>query len=169
VVPKLLPASNAAPERLETGTQNHEAMAGAAAAVDFLAGLSSGGASGTRREQLVRAFEALHHRGIELSRLLVDGLAAIPGVRVHGVAAGAPRTPTVAFTVSGIPAKEVSVALAREAVFVSTGDFYATTLVAKLGFGREGLVRAGAACYTTAEEVERLVAGVAEVAHSGAA
>ena len=167
VVPKLLPASNAAPERLETGTQNHEAMAGAAGAVDFLAGLAPGASSGSRRERLVRAFEALHHRGMELARLLVDGLAAIPGVRVHGVAAGAPRTPTVAFTVSGVPAKDVSVALARKAVFVSTGDFYATTLVAKLGFGREGLVRAGAACYTTVAEVERLVAGVAEIARSG--
>ena len=66
--------------------------------------------------------------------------------------------------VSGVPARDVSVALARKAIFVSTGDFYATTLVAKLGFARDGLVRAGAACYTTAGEVERLVAGVERVA-----
>ena len=168
VVPKLLPASNAAPERLETGTQSHEAMAGAAAAVDFLAGLAGDASSGSRRERLKRTFEALHHRGIELSRMLVDGLAAIPGVRVQGVASGAPRTPTVAFTVEGVAARDVSVALAREAVFVSTGDFYATTLVAKLGFARDGLVRAGAACYTTPEEVNRLIEGVAGIAGSQA-
>ncbi len=168
VVPKLLPASNAAPERLETGTQNHEAMAGAAAAVDFLASLDAGGSSGSRRERLGRTFDALHHRGLELSRMMTEGLAAIPGVTVHGVASGAPRTPTVAFTVAGVPSRDVSVALARRAVFVSTGDFYATTLVAKLGFAREGLVRAGAACYTTAGEVERLLEGVAEIARSGA-
>ena len=164
VVPKLLPASNAAPERLETGTQSHEAMAGAAAAVDFLAGLAGDASSSSRRGRLERAFHALHHRGIELARMLVDGLSAIPGVRVHGVARGAPRTPTVAFTMSGVPAREVAVALARRAVFVSTGDFYATTLVAKLGFARDGLVRAGAACYTTAGEVERLLEGVREIA-----
>ena len=169
VVPKLLPASNAAPERLETGTQSHEAMAGAGAAVDFLAGLAGDASSGSRRDRLVRTFGAVHHRGMELFRTLSEGLAAIPGVSVHGVTPGAPRTPTVAFTVSGVPARDVSVALARKAVFVSTGDFYATTLVAKLGFAREGLVRAGAACYTTAEEVERLVSGVAEIARSGAA
>ena len=169
VVPKLLPASKAAPERLETGTQSHEAMAGAAAAVDFLAGLSPGAASGSRRERLVRTFEALHHRGVDLARQLLDGLAGIPGVRVHGVTPDAPRTPTVAFTVSGVPARDVSVALARKAVFVSTGDFYATTLVGTLGLAREGWVRAGAACYTTGEEVDRLVAGVAEVARLASA
>lgn len=164
VVPKLLPASNEAPERLETGTQSHEAIAGAAAAVDFLAGLSSGGASGSRRERLVRTFDVLHQRDLELSRQLTEGLARIRGVSVHGVTPGAPRTPTVAFALAGVPSRDVAVALAREAVFVSTGDFYATTLVAKLGFARDGLVRAGAACYTTAGEVERLVAAVERVA-----
>lgn len=164
IVPKLLPASNAAPERLETGTQSHEAMAGAAAAVDFLAGLASASASGNRRAGLMQTFEALHRRGVELARRLTSGLAGIPGVRVHGVVPDAPRTPTVAFTVSGVPSRDVAVALARKAVFVSTGDFYATTLVAKLGFARDGLVRAGAACYTTAGEVERLLEGVEDIA-----
>ena len=74
---------------------------------------------------------------------------------------GRPRTPTVAFTVAGMPADSVARALAGRGVFVSSGDFYASTIVERLGLGGPGLVRAGCACYTTAEEVDRLVEGVA--------
>ncbi|HET8833714.1 MAG TPA: cysteine desulfurase-like protein, partial [Gemmatimonadales bacterium] len=59
--------------------------------------------------------------------------------------------------------EEVAVALAGEAVFVSNGDFYATTVVERLGLAGRGLVRAGCACYTTADEIDRLVAGVARL------
>jgi selenocysteine lyase/cysteine desulfurase len=75
-----------------------------------------------------------------------------------------PRTPTVAFAVDGIEADTVATALADLAVFVSSGDFYAATLVERLGYAREGLVRAGCALYTTADEVDRLVTGVAAIA-----
>jgi len=70
----------------------------------------------------------------------------------------------VSFTVSGAAPEAVAAALAGEGVFVSTGDFYATTVVERLGLAPHGLVRAGCACYTTAEEVDRLVAGVARLA-----
>ena len=158
VVPKLLPASNAAPERLETGTQSHEAIAGAAAAVDFLASLA--GDSGSRRDRLARTYAALHGRGTALARQLIDGLGAIPGVALYGPSSGSARTPTVAFTVEGVAPRAVAEALARKGVFVSTGDFYATTLVGRLGRKDGGLVRAGAACYTSEGEVARLVEGV---------
>jgi selenocysteine lyase/cysteine desulfurase len=59
---------------------------------------------------------------------------------------------------------DVARGLARRAVFVSNGDFYATTVIERLGHAVDGVVRAGAACYTTAEEVERLVEGVATIA-----
>jgi cysteine desulfurase family protein (TIGR01976 family) len=161
-VPKLEPAPETAPERLETGTLNHEGIAGAAAAVEFLASLA---ADGGRRERLRAAFGELHRRGQELLERLVYGLSAIGGVRVYGAPASAPRTPTVAFTVGDRPADSVADALANEAVFVSTGDFYATTVVKRYGLGpKRGLVRAGCAAYTTADEVERLVEGVARVA-----
>jgi cysteine desulfurase family protein (TIGR01976 family) len=161
-VPKLEPAPETAPERLETGTLNHEGIAGAAAAVEFLASLAAGGG---RRERLRAAYAELHRRGQELLERLVYGLSAIGGVRVYGAPASAPRTPTVAFTVGDRPADSVADALADEAVFVSTGDFYATTVVKRYGLSpKEGLVRAGCAAYTTADEVERLVAGVARVA-----
>ena len=155
--PKLIPASDAAPERAETGTQNHEGMAGAAAAVDFLTSLASGE---TRRSCLRSAFAELHQRGALLVRQLWDGLSAIDGVQLYGPTPEAPRTPTVAFTVKGVPSNEVAVRLAKEGVFVAHGDFYATTVVERLGHTADGLVRAGCACYTTSEEVERLVEGV---------
>jgi selenocysteine lyase/cysteine desulfurase len=92
--------------------------------------------------------------------MLWDGLAAIDGVTLYGPPPGRPRTPTVAFTLAGRRSEDVARALARSAVYVSNGDFYATTIVERLGLAEEGLVRAGCACYTTEDEVERLVAAV---------
>ena len=74
-----------------------------------------------------------------------------------------PRTPTVAFTLRDHPSIDVARHLATRAVFVSHGDFYASTIVELLGHGADGVVRAGCACYTSADEVDRLVAGVAEL------
>lgn len=159
--PKLIPSPDTAPERAETGTQNHEGVAGAAAAVNFLASLAAGA---TRRERLSAAFDALHQRGSDLTTRLWNELSAIEGVRLYGPAPGAPRTPTVAFTVERVSSTEVARRLAGRGVFASNGDFYAMTVVEKLGRSAEGLVRAGGACYTTAEEVERLIEGVKEIA-----
>jgi len=156
-VPKLAPAPDTAPERMETGTLNHEGIVGAGAAVDFLASL---GGAGSRRERLVRTFGALHRRAQELVERLWQGLESTAGVRLFGPAPGEPRTPTVGFTVAGRATDDVATALAGEGVFVSNGDFYATTVVERLGIAPDGLVRAGCACYTTADEVDRLVAAI---------
>jgi cysteine desulfurase family protein (TIGR01976 family) len=158
-VPKLDPAPDTAPERLETGTLNHEGIVGAAAAVDFLASVGPGG---PRRARLASAFADLHVQGQRLLQRLWSGLAEIDGVRVYGPPPGSPRTPTVAFTVAGQSANAVAQHLADRAVFVSSGDFYAATVVERLGL-TDGLVRAGCACYTTEEEVERLIEGVREL------
>jgi cysteine desulfurase family protein (TIGR01976 family) len=160
-VPKLEPAPDNAPDRLETGTQNHEGIVGAGAAVDFLASLSTGP---DRRSRLVASMGALHARGQELVERLWKGLRAIPGVTLYGPPPTAPRTPTVAFVVKGYPSEDVAKALAARALFVSNGDFYAATVVRRLGHEKEGVVRAGCACYTTPEEVDRLVEGVVELA-----
>jgi cysteine desulfurase family protein (TIGR01976 family) len=157
-VPRLEPAPATAPERLETGTLDHEGIAGTAAAVEFLASLVPGE---SRSARLQAAMSGLHRRGQELLRRLHQGLAAIPGVRLYGPSPEAPRTPTVAFTVAGMPSRDVSARLAEEALFVSSGDFYAAGVIARYGLAEEGMVRAGCACYTTAEEVDRLVNGVA--------
>lgn len=161
-VPKVAPAPDVVPERLETGTPDFEGIAGAAAAVDFLASL--GGGAGTRRERLETAFRAFRTRGDRLFRRLWDGLGALDRVEVYGPAPDAGRTPTVSFALADLPAEAVADQLAARAVFVSHGDFYAATLMERLGHGAEGLVRAGCACYTTPEEVDRLVGGVAEIA-----
>src|SRR6476469_1510872 len=103
--PKLIPAPDSAPERAETGTQNHEGIAGAAAAVDFLASL---GAGSTRRERLHAAFQQLHERGDALVARLWNGLREIERVRLHGPPPGTTRTPTIAFTVNGLPSIDVA-------------------------------------------------------------
>jgi cysteine desulfurase family protein (TIGR01976 family) len=160
-VPKLDPAPDTIPDRVETGTQNHEGIVGAGAAVEFLASLASGA---TRRERLVHTMTALHTRGDTLLGRLWDDLTAIPGVRCYGPPPGRPRTPTVSFVVAGVPSTAVARSLAGEGVFVSNGNFYATTVVERLGHSQEGLVRAGCASYTTEDEVDRLLDGVRRIA-----
>ena len=155
--PKLIPAPDTAPECAETGTQNHEGIAGAAAAVEFLASLASGP---TRRDRLRAAFAGLHQRGRDLLEQFWSGLTSIDGVRIYGPPFDAPRTPTIAFTVNGIPSIDVAKKLAREGIFASNGDFYAATVIERLGLGEDGVVRAGCACYTTSEEIKRLVEGL---------
>ena len=159
-VPKLIPAPEAPPERLETGTQNHEGIVGAAAAVDYLASFGTGS---SRRDRLVLAFSALHNAGSTLFARMWNGLSSIRGVRMYGLPPGNPRTPTVSFTVDGVVSDDVARALVRHGVFVSNGDFYATTVIERLGHARDGVVRAGCACYTTAEEIDRLIEGVQSV------
>ncbi len=155
--PKLIPAPASAPERAETGTQNHEGIAGAAAAVDFLASLAPGA---TRRERLRAAFQQLHERGDALITQLWTGLGEMERVRLYGPPPGRPRTPTVAFTVNGMPSIEVAKNSAERGLFLSHGDFYAMTVVERLGQAVHGIVRAGCACYTTSQEVDRLLAAV---------
>ncbi len=162
--PKLQPAPDTAPERAETGTQNQEGIAGVAAAVDFLASIGEG--TGSRRERLARAFDGLHERGRRQTRRLWDGFSSIRGVRVYGPPPSEPRTPTVSFVVKGVTTTAVAVALARKALFASHGDFYAATVIERLGLGEEGLLRIGCACYTTDDEVERVIAEVERISHA---
>ncbi len=159
---KLTPAPDTAPERAETGTQNHEGMAGTRAAIDFLASIS--GSEGTRRERLAAAYAALHDRGLALARKLWDALASMNHVHLYGPDPSQPRTPTVAFTIDGISAEDVSRALAKEGLFASHGDFYAMTAIEKLGV--EALVRIGCACYTTEDEMDRLIESVLSISHA---
>jgi len=161
--PRLDPAPQESPERLETGTQNHEGIVGASAAVDFLASLAAGVSS--RREALQATFAALHSRGSALATRLWDGLRSIDGVRVYGPAPSTPRTPTVSFTLRGMTTDDVAVSLTKRGVFVSNGDFYAATVIERFGLVPGGLVRVGCSCYTSEHEVDRLLDGVRALAH----
>jgi selenocysteine lyase/cysteine desulfurase len=95
---------------------------------------------------------------------LWSGLASIPGVTLFGPKPNEPRTSTVAFTLAGVPSSVVARRLAERGVFLSHGNFYAATVIEKLGLAPEGLVRAGCACYTTLEEIDRLIDGVRAIA-----
>ncbi len=173
-IAKLRPAPDTVPERLEAGTQNHEGIVGAAAAVEFLAGLvkeepesdalkESNNWIMSRRQRLATVFHALHTRGCALLERLWEGCGSIPGVRLFGPPPGAPRTPTLALVVASVPATEVAIRLARRGIFASHGNFYAQTVAERLGQARHGLLRLGCACYTTENEVDRVVESLREI------
>lgn len=158
-LPKLRPAPDHSPDRAETGTQSHESIVGAAAAVDFIASFGQGD---TRRAKLESSFAALHERDAELVSALWNGLAEIDGVSLYGPPPSSPRTSLVSFTVADIPSREVSRYLAQRGLFASHGDFYAATAVERLGVAQQGLVRIGCSVYSTMDEVERLTECVRE-------
>ena len=158
--PRLVPAPDYAPENAETGTQNQEGMVGAAAAIDFLSSL---GAQSNRRENLRSVFQALHGRNARLFERLWNSLAAMPGVKVYGPPPDSARTPTIAFTIDGCTSTDAARRLSEKGLFLSHGDFYAATVITRFGLEPEGLIRAGCACYTTEEEIDRLIDGVNEI------
>ena len=166
--PKLQPAPDTAPERVEMGTQNHEGIAGAAAAVEFYASLVAQVDNlRSGRELLQASFAALREHSSPQVRRLWESLSRVNGVRLYGPPPDALRTPTISFTVKNVASTEVARRLAERGLFLSHGDFYAQTVVDRLGLQPEGLVRVGCACYTSDEEIERLIESVREVAKSG--
>jgi cysteine desulfurase family protein (TIGR01976 family) len=158
---KLLPSSDAVPERFELGTLPYELLAGTTAAIDFLAGLVPG--TGSRRERLADSLKALEEHENALLARLDSGLAGLPGVTRHG-APDRHRTPTVLFSVDGAAPQAVYEHLATQGVNAPAGTFYAIETARHLGLGDTGAVRAGIAPYTTEGDVDRLLAGVASVA-----
>jgi len=163
--PKLEPAPNRGPERVEMGTLNHEGIAGAAAAVDFYASLAAeAGSLRSRRDQLQTAFAGLRAHSAPQVKRMWEALSGIPGVRLFGPTPHVARTPTIAFTIDKMASTEVARRLSERGLFVSHGDFYAQTVVDRLGLQPEGLVRVGCACYTSDDEIDRLIESVRELA-----
>lgn len=158
---KLIPAPDHAPARFERGTPPFELLAGVRAAVDWLAGLTD--APGDRRARLLASFTALEIRLQALLERLVTGLAAIDGVRLLG--RPHPRTSTVSFVVQGRTPSDVAADLAEHGVAVWAGDNYAYELMHRFGLAETGgAIRASIVLYNTAEEIDRLIVAVAEVA-----
>ncbi|MGY1429872.1 cysteine desulfurase-like protein [Streptomyces sp. MN12] len=151
---KLLPSSDAVPERFELGTLPYELLAGARAAVDFLAGLEPQ-ARGSRRDRLAASFAALEAHEEALRERIERGLADLGGITVYSRAAR--RTPTLLFTVAGLSPAEVYGRLAERGVDAPAGSFYALEASRRLGLGDEGAVRVGLAPYTDANDVDRLL------------
>ncbi len=176
---KVRPAGDAPPDKFETGTPNFEALAGAAAAVDYLASVGRrfggefaefaeefAGFEGRRRDLkaglvTIRAYER------ELCQRLVEGLQEIPGLRIYGITDPAcfdQRVPTVSFTLDGLTPNQVARRLDAANIFVWDGNFYALAVTERLGLeDRGGLVRVGLAHYNTAEEVDTLLNVLADM------
>jgi selenocysteine lyase/cysteine desulfurase len=158
---KLLPSTDAVPERFELGTLPYELLAGVTATVDFVADLASAD-SGARRDRVVESMQRVEaHEDVLFERLL-SGLGAIDGVRTYG--APARRTPTALFSVEGRTGREVHEALAARAVNAPASSFYALEASRWIGLGDAGAVRAGLAPYTSEDDVDRLLDGVAGIA-----
>jgi len=153
---KVRPASDEVPFRWETGTQNHECLAGLLGAIEYLAEL--GGGERVLRPALEAAMVRIRRHERALAARLIDGLQQIPGIRIYGITAPAEldrRAPTV--SLSWPPHRPEAVAgwLASHQVFVTHGDHYATELIACLGLAAEGgTLRIGVAHYNTASEVD---------------
>jgi cysteine desulfurase family protein (TIGR01976 family) len=161
-------------DRFETGTQNHEGLAGVIAGVDYLAavGVSHGGAPSTasRGRQVRAAMTAIRAYEMELYHRLVDGLEAIDGLRLYGITDRdrfVHRTPTAALTIDGHAPRAITEALGRDGIATWDGDFYATGLIERLGLAETGgVVRIGLTHYNTIDEIDRVVASIARVAEA---
>ncbi|ANU26120.1 cysteine desulfurase-like protein [Planococcus versutus] len=156
---KLTTSPDYYPDKLETGTQNHEGIAGIPSAIEFFAQFGEGE---TRRERILNGIEEVEKHENALANRLREGLSAIEGVTVTQAGANVPKTPTVAFQVSNIKPGDICKTLAEEhSIFVAAGHFYASTLGDVLSVNDSGgWVRAGLAPYNTEEEVERLIAAI---------
>jgi len=172
-----LPAYKVRPahDRYETGTPSFEAFAGTLAAVDYLRDLgrtygdgADGADSGEARGELVAAMRAIAGYERSLGGRMLDGLAAIPGVHVWGIADRArtdERTPTFAVTLDGISPADAAAELGRAGIFTWDGDFYARGLIERLGtYEHGGVLRLGLVHYSTAAEVDRTLEALAHLA-----
>jgi cysteine desulfurase family protein (TIGR01976 family) len=158
---KLVPSPDQGPERFERGTASFEQLAGVAAAVDWIAGLTD--TAGSRRQRVLAAMGAIERYLEELAAFARDRLAAVDGVRILGAARS--RTSTISFTVRGVTPADVAAALDRDGVNVWDGDNYAYELMQRFGLGDSGgAVRASLVLYNDRTDVQRLVDAVAQVA-----
>ena len=166
---KLLPSSDAVPERFELGTLPYELMAGTTAAVDFLAGLDHLDTPVTpddRRARLEASMAALHGHEAALLDVLEQELRSMPGVTVYSNAAR--RTPTLLLTVEGLAVGDVARGLAERGVNAPASHFYAIEASRRLGLGDTGGVRLGLAPYTSRDDVDRVLSALDELTRTAA-
>lgn len=149
----------APPEKFETGTLNHEGIAGAAEAIRFLADMGarfSTPVPASRRQRILAAMHAFEEHEQPLARTFRKELATIKGLTLYGPPEGHPCTSTIAFRLAGLHPREVSTALGKKGIFTWNGNFYAVQLVRALGLHETGgLVRIGLAPYNTKAEIDR--------------
>jgi selenocysteine lyase/cysteine desulfurase len=169
---QLRPAPHTVPEKFETGTKNHECIAGLVATLDYLTELGRRhvglAASSSQREALSAAMTAIREYEKTLSVALLDGLQTVPGLRIYGITDPSrldERVPTFCFTVEGQDTVEVGRKLGERGIFAWTGNYYALDIMERLGLeGKGGALRVGAVHYNTAGDIEQLVAALLEIA-----
>ena len=152
---KLRPAPALSPDRWETGTQSFESLAGATAAVDYIASLGHGD---TRRDRIVDAYRAIQDHESKLADRFLAGVAEMPRLTLFGATESHGRTPTFAVDVAGTDPADVAQRLGERGVFVWSGDYYAWEVMRRLGKAPRGLVRVGFVHYNTEAEVDRVLA-----------
>jgi cysteine desulfurase family protein (TIGR01976 family) len=156
---KVRPAGNRPPHKFETGTQNHEGIAGTLAAVEYLASLS--GARGTRRERILSSMKLIQDYERGLVAHLIDGLRGFKGLRIYGITEPDRldrRVPTVAFRVDGFSPRRIAESLGERGIFVWDGNYYALAVTQRLDVeDKGGMVRVGLVHYNTIDEVDRLL------------
>ena len=157
---KLLPSTSNVPEKFEFGTLPYEIMAGATAAIDFIADMAPGSGK-TRREKIVNSMNALEAYEDELLVYMESAIKSLPGVTMYGHAKH--RTPTLYFSFANFVSGDIYKAMVAKKVNVPAHNFYALEVSRKLGLGDDGALRAGLAPYSTRDDVDRLVGGLREV------
>lgn len=150
------------PEKFETGTLNHEGLAGLIAAINYLAGLSGYAVNGSdRRIAIKKTMLTIAAYERELSAVLISGLQKIPGVKIHGITDPEyfhQRTPTVSITVNNMHPLQVAKKLGEQDIFVWDGDFFAIEVIRRLGLEKQGgLIRIGLTHYNTTKEIKRFL------------
>ncbi len=166
-------ASDDIPDRFCTGTPQTELLAGLAATIDYLAWAGEAtGHAGTRRERMAGAYQAFDAYEAGLTRRLIGGLAALPGVKLMGIANPnlfAHRVPTISFTHESVSTHRFAEALAAEDINVWSGHNYALEPARHLGLSKEeGVVRIGIAHYNREDEIERTLAVIAQLVSQAA-
>lgn len=145
-------------EKWQTGTANFEGIAGALAAVEYLTQLGrEAGGHGDRAALIDAAFHAIERHERDLCARLLAGLAAIPGVKVLGIADPTrvrERCATVSFTATAMRPAALAQALADRQVHCWAGNSYALSLSSALGLEPDGVLRVGLLHYNTADEVD---------------
>jgi selenocysteine lyase/cysteine desulfurase len=167
---KVRPASDNIPDRWETGTQNHEGLAGVIAAIDYLAALgrrqapAGQQAPGSRRAELLAAMRAIQAYERELAERLIEGLLGIQGLHFYGISDPgrfAERVPTVSIRIGDSQPRQLAAYLGERGFFAWDGNYYAINVSERLGVEEKGgMVRIGLAHYNTADEVDRLLAAL---------
>jgi cysteine desulfurase family protein (TIGR01976 family) len=159
---KVRPASDRPPGKFETGTQNHEGIAGTLGAVDYLASLGDrdAGQAG-RRAGLCAGMQAIRAHEMGLQEELIRGLQSLPGVKIWGItdrSSLAKRVPTVSFTLKDWHPRSLAARLAESGIYTWDGNYYALAVMERLGLEESGgMLRAGLVHYNTSAEIARLL------------